>query len=160
VREPALRITEYPTDHAETTMSLSGSCCCGAVTYVCSSPPVFTGNCHCRDCQKASGSAYAPIFFVPEGAITIRGEVKWYASTGDSGKPISRGFCPNCGSRLFGKPTVAAGLVGIAAGTLDDPEQYKPQINIYTSRAPSWDLLDSALPNFPKAPPMKESPKG
>ncbi|MDR0479758.1 MAG: GFA family protein [Burkholderiaceae bacterium] len=140
-------------------MNLSGSCCCGAVTYACSSAPLFTGNCHCRDCQKTSGSAYAPTFFVPEEAITIRGEVKWYERLGDSGKPISRGFCPHCGSQLFGKPSVMPGVLAVRAGTLDDPEQFKPQINIYTRSAPSWDFMDPALPKFPAAPPMKPASK-
>jgi hypothetical protein len=138
-------------------MNLSGSCYCGAVPYTASSAPVFTGNCHCRDCQKTSGGAYAPTFFVPENALAIHGEVKWHESRGDSGKPIRRGFCPVCGSQLFGKPSVIEGLIGVRAGTLDDPGQYKPQVNIYTSRAPAWDLLDAALPNFPQAPPMKQA---
>jgi hypothetical protein len=92
---------------------------------------------------------------VAEDTLTIRGEVKWYERLGDSGKPISRGFCLACGSQLFHKPSVAPGIIGVHAGTLDDPEQYKPQINIYTSRAAWWDWMDPALPSFPKAPPPK-----
>jgi hypothetical protein len=134
-------------------MSMSGSCSCGAVTYVCASAPVVAGNCHCRDCQKASGSAYNPTFMVPEDTITIHGQVKWYERVGDSGKPVHRGFCPECGSRLFSKSTVMAGLIGVSAGTLDDPEQFKPRANIYASRARSWDIMDPALPQFPKLPP-------
>jgi hypothetical protein len=138
---------------------MSGSCSCGAVTYTCTGAPVLAGNCHCRDCQKASGGAYNPTFFMSETAIAIRGEVKWYESRGDSGKPVYRGFCPQCGSRLFGKSSVMPGLIGVTAGTLDDPEQFKPQVNIYTSRARSWDFMDPALPQFPELPPQGAAPK-
>ncbi|MDR2012736.1 MAG: GFA family protein [Rhodanobacter sp.] len=137
-------------------MNLSGSCLCGAVTYACSSPAVLSGNCHCLDCKKASGSGYVPVFFVAENAITIRGEVKWYEHAGASGKPVRRGFCPHCGSQMFGKPAAMPKLIGVRAGSLDDPAQYEPQVDIYTSRAPTWDCMDPALPKFAEMPPMQE----
>jgi len=140
-------------------MNLSGSCSCGAVTYTCSSPPVMSGNCHCRECRKASGSGYAPTFFVPENTITIRGEVKWYERKGDSGQPVKRGFCPQCGSQMFGRPGIMQQMVAVRAGSLDDPTQYRPQVDIYTGDAPAWDCMDPALPKFPKAPPMESAPK-
>ncbi len=134
-------------------MSLSGSCSCGSITYTCSSPAVMAGNCHCVDCRKASGSGYAPTLFVPENAISIKGEVKYYERSGDSGHAVTRGFCPHCGSQLFGKVEAMPGLIAIRAGSLDDPSQYKPQLDLYTSRAPAWDSMDPALPKFAEAPP-------
>lgn len=136
-------------------MNLSGSCLCGSVTYACSSNPVFAGNCHCLDCKKASGSGYAPTFFVPENAISITGEVKYYERVGNSGHLARRGFCPNCGSQLFGKPDAMPGFIAVRAGSLNDPSQYKPQVDIFTSRAPAWDTMDSALPKFPEMPPRE-----
>ena len=53
---------------------LSGGCACSAIRYECDADPVIMMNCHCRDCQKASGSAYAAIVVVPKGAVKIRGE--------------------------------------------------------------------------------------
>ena len=134
-------------------MSLSGSCLCGSVTYICSSDPVFAGNCHCLDCKKASGSGYAPTFFVPENAIAITGKVKYYERRGDSGQLARRGFCPDCGSQLFGKPEAMPGLIAVRAGSLNDPTQYKPQADIFVSRAPAWNCMDSALPKFLEMPP-------
>lgn len=96
-------------------MSMSGQCLCGAVKYECSTDPVIAGNCHCRDCQKSSGSAYAPTFFVPEQSISIQGQVKYYESAGGSGGKVSRGFCPNCGSQLFGKTEAMPGLIAVRA---------------------------------------------
>jgi hypothetical protein len=57
-------------------------------------------NCHCRDCQRATGGAYVPAVVVPRGAVKVTGEVRYFGVRGESGQILNRGFCPNCGSRL------------------------------------------------------------
>jgi hypothetical protein len=101
-----------------------------------------------------TGSGYAPTVFFPENAVSISGEVRRYSSTGDSGKSIQRGFCPTCGSQLFGQPAAMPGLLAIRAGTLDDTSMYKPEINIFTSSAATWDHMDPSIPSFPEMPPI------
>ena len=133
--------------------SFTGGCMCGAIRYECSTEPVMTANCHCRDCQRATGGAYASVLFVPQNTVTITGEAKYYDVKGDSGNILSRGFCPTCGSRLFGKPAVMPHLLGIMAGSLDDPSSHRPAIDIYTTSAQPWDHLNPELPKFPKGPP-------
>ncbi|HPT49755.1 MAG TPA: GFA family protein [Accumulibacter sp.] len=130
-----------------------GGCLCGAVRYQSSAAPVMAGNCHCRDCQRASGGAYAPTLFAPTAAVAIDGEVRYFEVKGDSGHAVSRGFCPRCGSQLFGQVEVMPGLLAIRAGTLDDPGLYQPAIDLYTARAQSWDFMDPTLPKFPEMPP-------
>ena len=66
--------------------SNKGGSMCGAVRYECTAEPMFMGNCHCRDCQHASGSAYAPAIGVPKTAVKITGDVKYYESKADSGQ--------------------------------------------------------------------------
>jgi hypothetical protein len=131
----------------------TGGCMCGAVRYECSTEPVMTANCHCRDCQRATGGAYVSVLFVPRNTVNITGEVKYYDVKGDSGNILSRAFCPTCGSRLFGKPAVMPDLLGIMAGSLDDPSSHRPAIDIYTDSAQPWDYLNPELPKFPKGPP-------
>lgn len=130
----------------------TGGCMCGSVRYICISEPNFMGNCHCRDCQRATGTAFAAAIIVPRDAVTITGDVKYYDVTGDSGQTISRGFCPNCGSRLFSKREVAD-FLGITAGSLDDPSWFSPMFDFYTASAQSWDFMNPDLPKFPKFPP-------
>ena len=132
----------------------TGGCMCGAVRYECSAEPVMAGNCHCRDCQRASGGAFVSALAVPRNALTITGEVKYYDVKGDSGNTVSRGFCPNCGARLFGRPAVASDLIVIMAGSLDDPSWYKPGMDFYTASAQPWDHMNPDLPKFPKMPQM------
>ena len=132
----------------------TGGCMCGAVRYECSAEPVMAGNCHCRDCQRASGGAFVSALAVPRNALKITGEVKYYDVKGDSGNTVSRGFCPNCGARLFGRPAVVSDLIVIMAGSLDDPSWYKPGMDFYTASAQPWAHMNPDLPKFPQMPQM------
>jgi len=134
-------------------MKISGSCTCGAITYECSTDPVMQGNCHCRECQRMTGSAYSATMFFPEQSVRINGDVKYFIRTGDSGSEVSRGFCPACGTQLFGKPGIMKGLIGVRAGTLDDPNNYHPAVDLFTRSAASWDHMNPSIPKFETYPP-------
>ena len=66
-------------------LPITGGCACGAVRYVVNAEPVLMLNCHCRDCQRATGGAYAPVVVVPRTAVQITGELRYYKVTGESG---------------------------------------------------------------------------
>jgi len=132
----------------------TGGCLCGAVRYECSAEPVVSGFCHCRDCQRETGSAFGSTLFVPRNAVTIRGDVRYYETTGDSGNVVSRGFCPTCGARLFGKPALLPEVTAIRAGSLDDPSWFRPERHIFVSSAQPWDFINPELPRFAKMPPI------
>jgi hypothetical protein len=91
---------------------------------------------------------------VPRTAVKITGDVKYYESKADSGNSARRGFCSNCGARLFSLPPFAPDLMVIMAASLDDPSAFKAGMDIYTASAQPWDYMDRALPKFPKMPPM------
>ena len=133
------------------TTKYEGGCVCGAVRYRCAAEPVATVNCHCRDCQKTSGSPYISGFVVPAQSFELTGEVARYATAADSGKRSERAFCPTCGSSLFGRPE-GADLVFVHAVTLDDPSWFRPAVDIFTASAQPWDVMDPALPKFEKMP--------
>jgi hypothetical protein len=130
----------------------TGGCMCGAIRYECTAETISMGLCHCRDCQYATGSAFAAALISPRSAVTITGSVKYYQVTGDSGNLISRGFCANCGSRLFGLRE-NTDRVSIQAGSLDDPSCFKPQLDLYVASAQPWDYLNPKLLKFAKFPP-------
>ncbi|MBA3922769.1 MAG: GFA family protein [Nostocaceae cyanobacterium] len=136
--------------------SFTGGCMCGAIRYECSAEPISMGICHCRDCQRATGSAFAAALIMLRSAVTITGEVKYHGVTGDSGNLVKRGFCPHCGSRLFGTPA-NPDLISIQAGSLDDPSWFKPQAEIYTGSAQPWDYMNPDLPKFTKLPPLNKA---
>ena len=110
------------------------------------------GNCHCRDCQRSTGGAYAPMIGVPIAEVRITGDIRWYDSRADSGSIASRGFCLICGARLFAKSSADPTLLEIQAGTLDVPARFKPAEDIFTSSAQAWDYMNPALRKFGKGP--------
>lgn len=134
------------------TAPFTGGCLCGAVRYECSTEPMMTGNCHCKGCQKASGGGFVTAFAVPEDSLTITGKVKYFDTTGDRGNVSHRGFCPECGSRLFGSSSGMPGLTTVMAGSMDDPSGLQPSMNIFTGSAQPWVHMDPDLPKFPAMP--------
>ena len=131
--------------------AFSGGCACGAVRYECTAEPLFSLNCHCRDCQRETGSAFAPILAVPKSAFTLtQGSAKYFELTADSGQKTRRAFCAECGSRLFGEPGSRPDLVMIRAGSLDDPSEFRPSRDIYTASAQPWDHMNPELPKVPR----------
>ena len=123
----------------------TGGCLCGAVRYESAGEPLFSLLCHCRDCQRATGCAYVPPVVVPRSALKVTGELRYFGVRGESGQILSRGFCPNCGLRLFGKPDFKPALMVLTAGTLDNPSRHKPTMDIYANSAQPWDYMDPHL---------------
>jgi len=135
---------------------LNGGCLCGNVRFETSAEPMFSGNCHCRDCQRSSGGAFTPAIFVPADSVWIQGPVKFFQSRADSGNTIDRGFCPNCGSQLFTKLQMMPNVLGLRAGTLDAPDNFHPTLDMYTASAAHWDHMNPALLKFAAAPSAQE----
>ena len=131
----------------------SGGCACGAIRYTCTAEPLLALNCHCRDCQRETGSAFAPILIVPKTAFTItRGSPKYFALRADSGQMTRRAFCAACGSPLFGLPDSRPDLVTIRVGNLDNPSEFRPSQDIYTASAQPWDYMNPNLTKVPRTP--------
>lgn len=131
---------------------ITGGCLCQAVRYEITKHPVGAGNCHCRTCQKALGAAYLPALFVPYAALKITGVYKEYASQSDSGNTVHRGFCPECGTTLFGRNSANDKFRPVNAATLDDPSIYQPHMDFWVSEAQAWDSMNPDLPKFDTNP--------
>ena len=127
---------------------LTGGCLCGSVRYETKSEPLFGVICHCRDCQRASGNGYVPVFGVPKASLVVKGKTKSYTVTGGSGRPTIRHFCPNCGSMLLGEPLVAPDLITLYLGGMDDPPEFKPDYVQYTRQRPGWCKIDVVAREF------------
>lgn len=133
-------------------VDISGGCLCGKVRYTVSAAPIFTGVCHCHDCQKSTGSAFSVVVAVPKDAVEVTGMVKTFTKSGDTGQPRHRQFCPECGTVLMGEADVMPGVVMISLGTLDDASVVQPAMQIYCDSAQPWARLPD-LQGFPKMPP-------
>jgi hypothetical protein len=133
-------------------MRLTGGCACGAIRYEFSGEPLAALNCHCRDCQRESGSGFEPVLIVPSAGFAVtRGKPRHFTVSSDSGRPTTRNFCGDCGSPLFGLPaTVISEIVTIRAGSLDEPSVFRPTRDIYVASAQPWDAMDPALEKIEK----------
>ena len=124
----------------------TGGCLCQAVRYEFSTEPLMAVHCYCRDCQKATGSAFATVFGISQAAFRLlQGEPGEFTVTANSGRAVTRQFCKVCGSPLFTKAEMAPGLIFIKAGSLDDPSWLTPSVNCWTSRAQPWAPIASEL---------------
>lgn len=110
-------------------------------------------NCHCRDCQRETGSAYASVLAIRRATFRVtQGKPKYFEITADSGHTTTRAFCDNCGSPLFGLPGNSHDMVTIRVGSLDDPSAFRPSQDIYTATAQPWDFMNPDLPKSSKLP--------
>jgi class 3 adenylate cyclase len=103
----------------------TGGCSCGAVCYEADEAPVDVGYCHCRMCQRYTGSAFSAFAsFAVKSFRFTKGEPKYY----DSSPLLDRGFCAECGSSVAVRPKVAewSDWILVQIGTLDQPEKFSP----------------------------------
>lgn len=141
---------------------LRGGCMCGAVRYECTGDPGNASYCHCDDCKRATGGPYTVGVLVRNADLRIlSGQVKGYTTLADSGRNITREFCPNCGSPLFTRAEKCPDLVFLKAGSLDEPELVKPTCQTWTKRAVPWATIDETLPTYPESRPSQaDNPRG
>jgi hypothetical protein len=103
-------------------LQLSGGCQCGAVRYRIGGPLINPSICHCRMCQKAFGSFFAPLVGVKRDRFTItRGALAIFKSS----DVVERGFCSGCGTPLTFR-NLESDEINVSIGSLDDPSAAKP----------------------------------
>lgn len=103
--------------------SFTGGCQCGAVRYEFSERPDGAHVCHCRMCQKAFGSFYAPLVSAPAASFKVtRGKMDTFSSS----ELTDRGFCAKCGTPMT-LVDVDSDLVYVSIGSLDHPELFSPR---------------------------------
>lgn len=133
-------------------MALTGGCLCGQARYTVESEPLFTGVCHCKNCQRQAGSAFSILIGVPKAAVTLTGNLKTFVDTADSGEPVHRQFCETCGSPLFSLVPAQPDMTFIKAGTLDDTSILKPESHFWCDSAQPWFEIDESIQTFAKNP--------
>jgi len=131
----------------------AGGCLCGKVKYTLSDEPIRMAQCHCDHCRLSTGTGHMSLAFFKKDGFSSEGETSSYTTTSDTGSKLTRHFCADCGSRLFGTNTSAPGIISIAAGCLDDSSWFKPQVIVYNKHKPLWDFMDDSLPTFEEMPP-------
>jgi hypothetical protein len=129
---------------------LEGGCACGAVRYRLGSAPMFVHCCHCRDCQRQTGSAFVLNALIETDRISLlSGKPVPIAVPTDSGRPHEIYRCPACQTALWSDYGGRPALRFVRIGTLDDPTALTPDVHIYTRSRLPWVSLPEGVPAFP-----------
>jgi hypothetical protein len=131
-----------------TLASFDGGCTCRAVRYRMTSTPLFVHCCHCRWCQRESGSAFALNAMIEAGRVQLlQGEVEVINTPTLSGKGQKIARCPSCRIALWSNYAGAGDAIRfVRVGTLDEPERVPPNIHIFTASKQPWVLLPANVP--------------
>ena len=132
--------------------TITGGCLCGAVRYTAEADPTSATICHCRDCQKFTGSAFAALVRAHRDNLTIEGTLKTFSSLGGSGNAILRHFCPECGSSIAEEPGTRPGVIILNVGTFDDPAVAQPGREIFRDDGLPWIEVHGDIPRTAKRP--------
>lgn len=132
---------------------ITGGCFCGKVRYTIGEPILKGGICYCTQCQKISGGSSWPFVVVKGDSFKISGDTfKEFTRKGASGKNVRAGFCSECSTTIMGRPELWPDIRTISASTLDNPDLFHIEMQVWTEDAPSWATLDRNIPIFPKNP--------
>jgi len=125
--------------------TVTGGCLCGAIRYEASQRLSGGLICHCRMCQRATGSAFTPnVLYARKRFQLTQGQPIWYQSSGIA----ERGFCGTCGSQLFLRYSVPgwSGWISVTLGTHDDPNAVPAERHFGTQTRQAWFQIHDDLP--------------
>ena len=123
----------------------TATCACRALSITAQGEPVKVSACHCRSCQRRTGSAFSVAVFFPKDQATQVGPSHSYVRQGDSGQSVEFHFCPTCGSTVFWYPAFRSQWVGIAIGCFED-DGLRPTQAVYEQDRRPWVAIDIPPP--------------
>ncbi len=132
-------------------MEWTGGCLCGAVRYRATADPFRVAHCHCGMCRKLSGAAFITFVAFPAAAFAWSGEApaRYRTSPG-----AERGFCRRCGSTLGTFEEALPEWAQVTLGSLDRPEDVRPDDHIWSESRLPWLEIDDDLPRYPRFSPQ------
>jgi hypothetical protein len=137
---------------AATSAMHDGGCTCRFVRYRMTSTPLFVHCCHCRWCQRETGSAFALNAMIEADRVEVlAGRVELVATPSNSGQGQKIARCPVCRVAVWSHYAGAGDAVCfVRVGTLDEPDRMPPDIHIFTSTKQPWVVLPPGMPAVPE----------
>ena len=133
-------------------MKAEGGCYCGSLRFEVDGDAMFKGQCHCRECQYFSGGGPNYLMAVPgTGFRYTRGEPRGFTRS-DIENPVTREFCPECGTQILAKSPQMPGVMILKVGTLDDPSVFTPDMAIFMVDKQPFHQLAEGLPALERGP--------
>lgn len=137
---------------ASETENYEGGCTCRQVRYRLRSKPLFVHCCHCRWCQRETGTAFALNAMIEADRVEVlAGEVEIVHTPSNSGKGQKISRCPNCRVAVWSNYAGAGDAARfVRVGTLDEPDRLPPDIHIFTMSKQPWVVLPAGTPAVPE----------
>jgi hypothetical protein len=114
------------------------TCWCGQLQARCTGDPVRVSVCHCLDCKKRSGSAFAAQARWPDESVEMTGQFSVWTHQGQTGNRAHFRFCPVCSSTVAYLADAMPGLTAIPIGAFGDPDFPPPEYSVYEERKHAW----------------------
>src|SRR3954464_1732324 len=129
-------------------LPITGRCVCGAVRFEIDRPLVAALFCHCKRCQRRTGSAFSVSAVTVPGSFHVTaGDARTF-DPGDGG--WRKAFCATCGGHTHPVPRTDSGRLGVRMGALDEAPGIRPVAHQFVTYAAPWlPLPDDGLPRFP-----------
>lgn len=137
---------------AETNQKYVGGCACGSVRYEVLGPHQIVAQCCCEKCQRFTGTGHSTGAMFSLQGFTITGKLTKYIYQSDNQTEVTKSFCPQCGSQLFGENSGASEYITISLGTMDNSSEFMPEVAIYAEHLNGWDNLQPGILTFDKLP--------
>jgi hypothetical protein len=132
--------------------AIDGGCTCRLVRYRMSVPPLIVHCCHCRWCQRETGTAFALNAMIEADRVKLlEGEVEVVMTPSASGKGQRISRCPRCRVAVWSNYAGSGDAIHfVRVGTLDAPDRFPPDIHIFTASKQPWVILPSHVPAVPE----------
>jgi hypothetical protein len=132
--------------------ALNGGCACGELRYRLNSEPLFVHCCHCRWCQRETGSAFALNAMIEaDRVVLLAGQPEVVPTPTQSGRGQKFSCCPTCKVALWSNYAGAGDAVRfVRVGTLDQPERLPSDIHIHTASKQPWVMVPHSVPAVPE----------
>ena len=134
-------------------MKVEGGCYCGAVRYVAEGDALLKAQCHCRECQYITGGAPNLFMAMPKNRFRFTQGAPKAFSRSDLETPVTREFCPECGTHLLTRSPRLPDAIIVKVGSLDDPSQFEgPDIAIFTCDQQPYHRIPEGVKAFERRP--------
>lgn len=126
-------------------MEKTAKCSCGQLSIRANGYPLKVSACHCKSCQRRTGSAFGVAAFYRRDDTRATGSSNTYVRAGESGKDLTFHFCPMCGSTVYWLPEFRPGLIAIAFGCLEETDGVTLDQSVCETHAHPWVNLTPAV---------------
>jgi hypothetical protein len=132
-------------------MTRIAQCCCGSLRAETTGEPAVAAVCHCRECQRGTGSAFGANAYFRKEEVRTEGASRVYVRDGEEGRKVRIHFCPDCGSSVYWDADFLPRHIGVACGAFADPSLPAPTRSAWEETRHAWVAFDHPVEGFARA---------